>query len=109
MFRLAGHLGKSVEWIEENISSLELMEWLAFYEYIEPFGGRLIDEQRSVLSIQNYQGDEKPVLKDFFLYDYSMKTTEQKVKEARDLAKAKADLNSKSLKDFFASKVTKKT
>ena len=109
MFRLAGHLSKSVSWIEDNITSSELIEWLAFYEYIEPFGGRLIDEQRSVLSIQNYQGDDKPVIKDFFLYNYDMKTPEQRAKEAVELAKAKADANAKSLKDFFERKVVKNT
>lgn len=104
MFRLAGHLSKSVEWIENNISSKELIEWLAFYEYIEPFGGRLVDEQRSALSIQNYQGENKPTLKDFFLYSYDMRTPEQIHKEAVELAKAKAEANSKSLKDFFKRK-----
>ena len=107
MFRLAGHLSKSVRWIEDNISSSELIEWLAFYEYIEPFGGRLIDEQRSVLSYQEAQDKDKD-LKDFYLYDYSMKTPKQKQAEAEALAKLKADENARALRDFFKSKVRQK-
>lgn len=106
MFRLAGHLGKSVRWIEKNISSSELTEWIAFYEYIEPFGGRLLDEQRSVLSKQNYQGDDKPTLKDFNLYDYSMQTPEQKEQERLRVAKVQAEAQAAALKDFFKSKVS---
>ena len=107
MFRLAGHLGKSVRWIEQNISSSELTEWLAYYEYIEPFGGRLLDEQRSYLSMQNYQGDGKPALKDFNLYDYSMQTPEQKEQALLSAAKLKAEAQAAELKVFFMTKVAK--
>ena len=106
MFRLAGHLGKSVRWIEQNISSSELTEWIAYYEYIEPFGGRLLDEQRSVLSRQNYQGDDKPTLKDFNLYDYSMQTPKQKEEEQSRIAKLKAEAQAADLKAFFKAKAT---
>lgn len=107
MFRLAGHLGKSVRWIEKNISSSELTEWIAYYEYIEPFGGRLLDEQRSVLSMQNYQGKDKPELKDFYLYDYSMQTPEQKERERARIAQMKAEAQAADLKAFFMTKVAK--
>ena len=107
MFRLAGHLGKSVRWIEKNISSSELTEWIAFYEYIEPFGGRLLDEQRSVLSMQNYQGEGSPELKDFYLYDYSMQTPEQKEQERLRVAQIKAAEQAADLKAFFITKVAK--
>ena len=40
MFRLAGHLGKTVRWLEENLSSSELTEWLALSR-IEPIGERV--------------------------------------------------------------------
>lgn len=106
MFRLAGHLGKSVRWIEQNISSSELTEWIAYDEYIEPFGGRLLDEQRSVLSMQNYQGEGKRVLKDFNLYDYSMETPKQKEQEQLRVAKMQAEAQAAALKDFFKSKVS---
>ena len=109
MFRLAGHLGKSVAWIEENISGKELMQWLAFYEYIEPFGARLIDEQRSVLSIQNYQGKEKAEIKDFHLYDYSTKTPKQRAEEERLKAEAELKLKADAMREFFKRKAAKNT
>ena len=96
-----------MRWVEENLSSSELTEWLAFYEYIEPFGGRLLDEQRSYLSMQNYQGDGKPVLKDFNLYDYSMQTPEEKEQAQLSAAKLKAEAQAAELKAFFMTKVAK--
>lgn len=107
MFRLAGHLSKSVAWIEENISSKELIEWLAYYEYIEPFGGRLIEEQRAYLSLYNYGDDNRPSIKDLCLYDYDMRTPEQKYKEELEIAEAKAKAKAETMKRFFKKKTAK--
>lgn len=96
-----------MSWIEDNISAYELIEWLAYYEYIEPFGGRLLDEQRSVLSLQNYQGECKPTIKDFQLYDYSMQTPEQKEQERLSIAKLKERAQADELLGFFKSKAVK--
>ena len=108
MFRLAGHLGKSVKWIEENISSKEFIEWLAFYEYIEPFGGRLIEEQRSYLSFQMAKDKDK-LLKDFYLYDYDLRTPEQKYKEALEIEEAKDKARAETMKSFFKKKTANNT
>lgn len=38
LFRLAGHLGKTVRWICEHMDSRELTEWIVYDRYYEPFG-----------------------------------------------------------------------
>lgn len=108
MFRLAGHLSKSVAWIEENISSKELIEWLAFYECIEPFGGRLIEEQRSYLSFQMAKDKDK-LLKEFYLYDYDTRTPEQIIKEELEIEEAKAIEQANTMKRFFKKKTANNT
>ena len=65
-----------------------------------------MDEQRSVLSMQNYQGEDKRELKDFNLYDYSMQTPEQKEQERLRVAKMQSEVQATALKDFFKSKVS---
>ena len=81
--------------------------------YIEPFGGRLIEEQRSVLSRQytevNYKLDSKPELKDFYLYDYDMRTPEQRYKEELEIAEAKAKAQAETMKRFFKKKTANNT
>lgn len=42
MFALAGHLGRSVRWVEKNVSSLELAEWIALLA-VEPWGAYRLD------------------------------------------------------------------
>lgn len=105
MFRLAGHLGKSVDWIEKNISSKELTEWQAYYNYIEPFGNKFVDSQFSSLRLQNYNGDEKRSIEDFYLYNYNLKTPEQIEKEELELAEKQAKIQADNLKAFFRGKV----
>lgn len=108
MFRLAGHLSKSVSWIEENISSKELIEWLAYYEYIEPFGGRLLEEQRAYLSLYNY-GADRPSIKDLCLYDYDIRTPKQRYEEELAIAEAKAIAKAQTMKSFFKKKTANNT
>lgn len=51
MFRLAGHLGRTVGELEVSLSSHELSEWVA-YAAIEPFGqGRADDGFRLLASM----------------------------------------------------------
>lgn len=42
IFRLAGHLSKTVAEIEDTMSNREFMEWVAFSR-IEPIGGARLD------------------------------------------------------------------
>lgn len=92
-------------WIDDNITSKELTEWQAFYEYVEPFGGKFFDIQFATLRKQNYGGEEKPELKEFMLFDYSMQTPEQKEQQRIQVAKQQAQAQAAALKDFLKSKV----
>lgn len=89
------------------MTSKELTEWLAFYEYVEPFGGKFLDMQFASLRMQNYGGEEKLGLDDFMLFDYSMQTPEQKEQQRLHEAKLKAQASAAALKDFLLSKVDK--
>lgn len=92
-------------WIDENITSKELTEWQAFYEYVEPFGGKFFDIQFATLRKQNYGGEEKLSVEDFMLFDYSMQTPEQKEQQQIQAAKQQAQAQATALKDFLKSKV----
>lgn len=87
------------------MSARELTEWQAFYEYVEPFGGKFFDIQFATLRKQNYGDAEKLELEDFMLFDYSLQTAEQKEQERIQAAKQQAQAQAAALKDFFASKV----
>lgn len=100
-------MGKSVAWIDDNITSKELTEWQAFYEYVEPFGGKFLDMQFASLRMQNYGGEEKLGLEDFMLYDYRLLTPQQKEQQRIQSAKQQAQAQAVALKDFFRSKVKK--
>ncbi len=63
--------------------------------------------QFASLRMQNYGGDEKLGLEDFMLYDYSLLTPQQKEQVKIDKAKAKAQQQAATLREFFASKVSK--
>jgi hypothetical protein len=34
LFKIAGEIGQSVEWILHNVSTLELQGWAKYYEYL---------------------------------------------------------------------------
>ncbi|MGP5406102.1 phage tail assembly protein T [Psychrobacter celer] len=100
-------MSKTVAWIDDNMTSKELTEWQAFYEYVEPFGGKFLDMQFASLRMQNYGGEEKLGLEDFMLYDYRLLTPQQKEQIKTNKAKAKAQKQAAELRAFFASKVSK--
>lgn len=87
------------------MSARELTEWQAFYEYVEPFGGKFLDIQFATLRKQNYGGSEKLELEDFMLFDYSLQTPEQKEQQRIQDAKQQAQAQAAALRDFFKSKV----
>lgn len=87
------------------MTSKELTEWLAFYEYVEPFGGKFFDLQFATLRKQNYGGEEQLSVEDFMLFDYSMQTPEQKEQQRIQDARQQAQAQAVALKDFFKSKV----
>ena len=91
------------------MTSKELTEWLAFYEYVEPFGGKFFDIQFATLRKQNHGGEEQLSVNDFMLFDYSLQTAEQKEQQRIQDAKQQAQAQAAALKDFFASKVSNKT
>lgn len=89
------------------MTSKELTEWQAFYEYVEPFGGKFFDLQFATLRKQNYGGEEKLNVEEFILFDYSMLTPEQKEQEQRAIAEQQAQAQADALKAFFQSKIAK--
>lgn len=70
MFRLAGHLGRTVGELELSLSSRELSEWIA-YSSFEPFGqGRSDDGFRLLASMLyniNRGKNARPLSADDFL------------------------------------------
>ncbi|MCH1781734.1 phage tail assembly protein T [Psychrobacter glaciei] len=91
------------------MSAHELIEWQAFYLYVEPFGGKFLDMQFASLRKQNYGGDDKRSIEDFMLYDFSLLSPEQKEQERLSTAKLKAQTQAAELRGFFASKANKST
>lgn len=86
------------------MTAKELTEWQAFYQYVEPFGGKFWDMQFASLRLQNYRGKERLGIDDMLLYDYNMQTDEQKQVERLKKAKNQAA----ALYDFLATKVKSK-
>lgn len=85
MFRLAGHLGKSVAWIADNITSRELSEWMAV-DATDPIGLERADyhaAQICQMLAAGFGDGKKTPLKDFVL-DFGAGRSQQK----RTLSKA---------------------
>ena len=87
------------------MSAHEFVEWQAFYNYVEPFGGKFLDLQFASLRMQNYGGTEQLTLEDFMLYDYSMQTPEQREREQVEIARLTAATQARELKAFFLARV----
>lgn len=89
LFKLAGHLGKTVAELSETLSITEFNEWLA-YDRVDPIGGYRGDLQAAVIARSMAGGD----LKDHIVIDPSPMTDEQKeqAEEARRKARRTANL-----------------
>lgn len=64
LFKLAGHLHKSVSEIERTVGSDELTEWMAYHKYFHPIGDveRLLS-MLIVAIIGGYRGRKGPLPK----------------------------------------------
>ncbi|AKI28268.1 phage tail assembly protein T [Moraxella catarrhalis] len=85
MFKLAGHLGKTVGELEATMSASELSEWLA-YDRLDPIGGYRGDIQSAVIACAMAGG--KP--SDYLIIDPNPMTDEER--EAYELEQQKAEL-----------------
>jgi hypothetical protein len=81
LFRLAGHLGKTVAEIEDTMSGAELLEWME-YENIEPFGAWRDNWHTSIiasiLANANRKSGSAPIKMADFMYVDSETTKERR-------------------------------
>lgn len=67
MFKLAGHLGKTVGELKRLLTHDELMEWMA-YDRLDPIGAYRSDLQTALLAMMQ-SGTKDAKLSDFILID----------------------------------------
>ncbi len=67
MYKLAGHLGKTVHELRQTMSYQEFIEWMA-YDRLDPIGGYRQDLNTALLAMMQ-SGDPKAKLSDFILID----------------------------------------
>lgn len=76
MFKLAGHLGKTVAELSDTLSISELKEWQVF-DRLDPIGGHRGDLQAAMIALmQSSNPDAK--LTDFLVVDPNPMTDEQR-------------------------------
>lgn len=76
MFKLAGHLGKTVSELEQTLTVSELNEWRA-YDVIDPIGGYRTDLGFALLA-RMQSGDESKSVQDFLIIDPHPMTDEER-------------------------------
>ncbi|UZA25230.1 DUF4035 domain-containing protein [Moraxella bovis] len=85
MFKLAGHLGKTVGELERTMTAREFAEWQA-YDRLDPIGGYRGDIQSAVIACAMAGG--KP--SDYIVIDPNPMTDDER--EAYELEQRKAEL-----------------
>ena len=76
MFKLAGHLGKTVGELETTLTAHELAEWRA-YDVIDPIGGYRMDLGFALLA-RIQAGDKDSRIEDFLVIDPNPMNDEQR-------------------------------
>lgn len=76
MFKLAGHLGKTVGELENTLTVEELQEW-QFYHQIDPIGGYRTDLGFALLAYLQ-AGDKDKSVSDFLIVDPNPMTDDEK-------------------------------
>lgn len=76
MFKLAGHLGKTIGELEQVLTMSELAEWRA-YDMIDPIGGYRTDLNFAMLAYLQ-AGDKDKSVHDFLVIDPNPMTDEEK-------------------------------
>lgn len=94
MFKLAGHLGRTVGELEHSLSYDEFIEWQA-YDRLDPIGGFRQDLQTAHLLYAYYRSmggnDDSVGVGDFLPIDPNPMTDEQKEQLAQERHKAELD------------------
>ncbi|ELA08733.1 hypothetical protein MOMA_09246 [Moraxella macacae 0408225] len=85
MFKLAGHLGKTVSELERTLSVHEFAEWQA-YDRLDPFGGYRGDIQSALVAHAIAGGK----LSDYIIIDPNPMTDDER--KAHELEQQKAEL-----------------
>ena len=76
MFKLAGHLGKTVGELEQMLTVSELNEWRA-YDVIDPIGGYRTDLGFALLAYLQ-AGDKDKSVQDFLIIDPNPMTNDER-------------------------------
>ncbi|WP_081278230.1 phage tail assembly protein T [Moraxella catarrhalis] len=85
MFKLAGHLGKTVGELERTMTAHEFAQWRA-YDRLDPIGGYRGDIQAAMIAASMAGGK----LSDYLIIDPNPMTDEER--EAYELEQRKAEL-----------------
>lgn len=88
MFKLAGHLGKTVGELERTLTVAEFAEWVA-YDELDPIGGYRTDLGFALLAYLQ-AGDKDKSVQDFLIIDPNPMTDEERDQYELEHAKAEA-------------------
>lgn len=88
MFKLAGHLGKTVGELEQTLIMSELAEWRA-YDEIDPIGGYRMDLGFALLAYLQ-AGDKDKSVQDFLIIDPNPMTNDEREKWEQEQWKSEA-------------------
>lgn len=97
LFKLAGHLGKTVAELSRTLSITEFNEWIAF-DRVDPIGGYRGDLQAAIIARAMAGGD----LKDHIVIDPFPMTEEQKEQAEKARREARRAANIEKLKASLA-------
>ena len=97
MFKLAGHLGKTVAELSATLSITEFNEWIAF-DRVDPIGGYRGDLQAAIVARAMAGGE----IKDHILVDPFPMTEEQKEQQEKARREAVRAANIEKLKNTLA-------
>lgn len=93
MFKLAGHLGKTVGELECTLTVSELAQWRA-YDELDPIGGYRTDLGFALLAYLQ-AGDKDKSVQDFLIIDPNPMTDEER--ERAEALKAEAEARAEML------------
>lgn len=99
MFKLAGHLGKTVSELVRTMSFAEFAEWQA-YDQLDPIGGYRTDANFAMLAYLQ-AGDEDKSPSDFILFDPHPMTEDERERVEIEKAKAQAQAEVQAMIAMF--------
>ena len=99
MFKLAGHLGKTVAELSATLSIDELKEWRAF-DRVDPIGGYRGDLQAALIAYVQAGGKDSK-LSDYLVVDPNPMTNEQRIEHERQQHIVELHQQTERLKAMF--------